>query len=53
MTGLRFDNNKGRYVNDKDHKMAYAKIVNILTYKAHFDGQECIPVKEYDTSQTC
>ncbi|WP_276256497.1 RNA-guided endonuclease InsQ/TnpB family protein [Halomontanus rarus] len=53
MTGLRFDNDKGRYVNDKTHKMPYAKLATILTYKAHLDGRECIPVKEYDTSVTC
>ena len=53
MTGLRFDNDKGRYVNDKTHKMPYAKMANILTYKAHLDGRECISVDEYDTSVTC
>ena len=53
MTGLRFDNDKGRYVNDKTHKMPYAKLATILTYKSHLDGRECIPVKEYDTSVTC
>jgi len=53
MTGLRFDNDEGRYVNDKTHKMPYAKAANILTYKAHLDGRECIPVEEYDTSVTC
>ncbi|QCJ45853.1 RNA-guided endonuclease TnpB family protein [Haloprofundus sp. MHR1] len=53
MTGLRFDNDKGRYVNDKTHKMPFAKTANILTYKAHLDERECIPVKEYDTSVTC
>ena len=53
MTGLRFDNDKGRYVNDKTHKMPYAKMANILTYKAHLDGRECVPVNEYDTSVTC
>ncbi len=53
MTGLRFDNDKGRYVNDKTHKMPYAKMANLLTYKAHLDGRECIPVKEYDTSVMC
>ncbi|GAA0266745.1 RNA-guided endonuclease InsQ/TnpB family protein [Halobacterium noricense] len=53
MTGLRFDNDEGRYVNDKTHKMPYAKLANILTYKAHLDGRECIPVEEYNTSVTC
>ena len=53
MTGLRFDNDKGRYVNDKTHKMPYAKMANILTYKAHLDGRACLPVGEYDTSVTC
>ena len=53
MTGLRFDNDKGRYVNDKTHKMPYAKMANILTDKSHLDGRECIPVEEYDASVTC
>ena len=53
MTGLRFDNDKRRYVNDKTHKMPYAKMANTLTYKAHLDGRECIPVYEYNTSVTC
>ena len=53
MTGLRFDNDEGRYVNDKTHKMPYAKLANILTYKSHLDGRECMPVKESDTSMTC
>ncbi|WP_436347432.1 RNA-guided endonuclease InsQ/TnpB family protein [Natronorubrum sp. FCH18a] len=53
MTGLRFDNDEGRYVNDKIHKMPYAKMATILTYKAHLDGRECFPVDEYDTSMTC
>jgi putative transposase len=53
MTGLRFDNDKGRHVNDKTHKMPYAKTATILTYKAHLDGRACIPVEEHDTSITC
>ncbi len=53
MTGLRFDNDKGRYVNDKVHKMSYAKMANILTYKPHLAGRECFPVEEHDTSVTC
>nr|WP_233742928.1 zinc ribbon domain-containing protein [Halorientalis pallida] len=53
MTGLRFDEDQGRYVNDKTHKMPYAKLANFLTYEAHLDGRECIPVEEYDTSVTC
>ena len=53
MTGLRFDTDEGRYVNDKIHKMPYAKMANILTYKAHLDGRECLPVNESDTSVTC
>jgi len=43
MTGLRFDNNEGRYVNDKVHKMPYAKLANILTYKSHLDGGSVSP----------
>jgi putative transposase len=53
MTGLCFDNDEGRYVNDKTHKMPYAKLANVLTYKTHLDGRECVPVEEYDTSVTC
>ncbi|WP_442908262.1 IS200/IS605 family accessory protein TnpB-related protein [Halobacterium sp. KA-6] len=53
LTGLRFDNDEGRYVNDKAHKMPYAKLATILTYKSHLDGRECIPMQEYDTSVTC
>ncbi|RXK47396.1 RNA-guided endonuclease InsQ/TnpB family protein [Halorientalis pallida] len=53
MTGLRFDTGEGRYVNDKTHKMPYAKLANFLTYKAHLDGRECTPVAEYDSSVTC
>jgi len=53
MTGLHFDTDEGRYVNDKTHKMPYAKMANFLTYKAHLDGRECLPVPEYDTSVTC
>jgi putative transposase len=40
-------------VNDKTHKMPFAKLANLLSYKAHLDGRECLPVKEYDTSRTC
>lgn len=43
MTGVRFDNDQGQYVNDKTHKMPYAKLATILTYKAHLDGRECLP----------
>jgi putative transposase len=53
MTGIRYDNDEGRYVNDKTHKMPFAKLANLLSYKAHLDGRECLPVKEYDTSRTC
>lgn len=53
MTGLRFDNDKSRYVNDRTHKMPYAKMATILTYKAHLDERACIPVEEHDTSITC
>ncbi|MES3162258.1 MAG: transposase [Halorubrum sp.] len=53
LTGLRFDNDEGRYVNDKTHKMPYAKLATMLTYKAHLDGRECIPEEEYQTSVTC
>jgi putative transposase len=52
MTGLSLDTDK-RYVNDKAHEISYAKMATVLTYKAHLDGRECIPVNEYDTSVTC
>ena len=53
LTGLRYDTDEGRYVNDKTHKMPFAKMANFLTYKAHLDGRECLPVEEYNTSETC
>ncbi len=53
MTGIRYDNDEGRYVNDKTHKMPFAKMINFLTYKAHLHGIECLPVPEDDTSKTC
>jgi putative transposase len=51
--GIRKDNDKGRYVNDKTHKMPFAKLVNILEYKAWIAGTDIVLVDEYDTSSTC
>ncbi len=51
--GIRKDNNKGRYVNDKTHKMPFARLLNYIEYKAHDAGIEVQLVEEYDTSQTC
>lgn len=53
MTGICYDNDEGRYVNDKTHKMPFAKMLNFLTYKAHLHGTECVPETEADTSRTC
>ncbi len=53
LTGLRYDNDKGRYVNDKTHQMPYAKLATYLRYKARLAGRECVLVDEADTSRTC
>jgi putative transposase len=53
LEGLRYDNNKGRYVNDKTHQMPYSKFVNILEYKAEIAGVSVELVGEAYTSQTC
>ena len=51
--GIRKDNDKGRYVNDKTHKMPFARLLNYLEYKAHDAGIDVQLVKEHDTSKTC
>ena len=51
--GIRKDNDKGRYVNDKTHKMPFARLLNYIEYKAHDAGIDVQLVEEYDTSQTC
>jgi putative transposase len=51
--GIRTDNDKGRYVNDKTHKMPFARLLNYIEYKSHDVGIEVQLVDEYDTSQTC
>lgn len=53
MTGIRYDNDEGRHVNDKTHKMPYARMANLLTYKARLAGVECLLLDERDTSRTC
>jgi putative transposase len=50
--GIRKDNNKGRYVNDKTHKMPFARLLNSIEYNAHDAGIDVQLVEEYDTSQT-
>jgi putative transposase len=51
--GIRKDNDKGRYVNDKTHKMPFARLLNYIEYKAHDAGIDVQLVEEYDTSKTC
>jgi IS605 OrfB family transposase len=51
--GIRKDNDKGRYVNDKTHKMPFARLLNYIEYKAHGAGIDVRLVDEYDTSKTC
>ena len=51
--GIRKNNDKGRYVNDKTHKMPFARLLNYLEYKAHDAGIDVQLVKEHDTSKTC
>ncbi|RYJ14327.1 transposase [Halogeometricum borinquense] len=51
--GIRKDNHKGRYVNDKTHKMPFARLLNYIEYKAHDAGIDVRLVEEYDTSKTC
>jgi putative transposase len=51
--GIRTDNDKGRHVDDKTHKMPFARLLNYIEYKAHDAGIDVQLVEEYDTSQTC
>jgi IS605 OrfB family transposase len=51
--GIRKDNDKGRYVNDKTHEMLFARLLNYIEYKAHDSGIDVQSIEEYDTSQTC
>jgi putative transposase len=53
LAGIHEDNDKGRYVNDKTHKMPFARLLNYIEYKAHDEGIDVQLVDEYDTSQTC
>jgi len=36
--GIRKDNDKGWYVNDRTHEMPFARLVNCIEYKAHDAG---------------
>ncbi len=51
--GIRRDNDKGRYVTDKTHKMPFACLLDYIEYKAHNAGIDVQLVEEYDTSKTC
>jgi len=51
--GIRNDNDKGRHVNDRTHKMPVARLLNYIEYKAHDAGIDVQLVEEYDTSKTC
>jgi putative transposase len=51
--GICKDNDKGRYVNDKTHKMPFARLLNYLEYKAHDAGIDVRLVEEYETSKAC
>ena len=51
--GIRKDNDKGRYVNDKTHKMPFARLLNHIEYKTHDAGTDVQLINEYDTSSTC
>ncbi|TKX52095.1 transposase, partial [Halorubrum sp. SP3] len=53
LSGIREDNDKGRYVNDKTFKMPFARLLNYIEYKAHDAGIDVQVVDEYGTSQTC
>ncbi len=49
--GIRKDTDNGRYVNDKTHKMPFARLLNYIEYKAHDGGIDVQVVDEYDTSK--
>jgi putative transposase len=53
LSGIREDNDKGRFVNDKIHTMPFAKLKSFIEYKAYQAGLEVISVDEAYTSQTC
>lgn len=53
LSGIREDNDKGRFVNDKIHTMPFAKLQSFIEYKAHQAGLEVLTVDEAYTSQTC
>nr|WP_267128198.1 IS200/IS605 family accessory protein TnpB-related protein [Natrarchaeobaculum aegyptiacum] len=38
--GIRKDNDKGWYVNDRTHKMPFARLLNYIEYKAYDAGIE-------------
>ena len=51
--GIRKDDDEGRYVNDKTHKMPFARLLNYTEYKAHDAGIDVQLLGEYNTSKTC
>ena len=51
--GIREDNGKGRYVNDKTHTMPFARLLTYIEYNAHDAGIDVQVIEEYDTSKTC
>lgn len=51
--GIREDNNKGRYANDKIHRFPFAKLRSFIKYKAHEAGIAVLTVDEVFTSQRC
>lgn len=51
--GLRDDNDRGRYANDKIHRFPFAKLRSFIEYKAHEAGIEVLIVDESYTSQYC
>lgn len=53
LTGIRYDNDTGRYVKDNTHKIPFTNMGNYLTYKARLAGLECLVLNEADTSLTC
>ncbi len=44
---------QGTDLNDKLHKMPFAKLLSYIEYKAHREGIEVVLVDEAYTSQTC
>ncbi len=51
--GIREDNDKGRYANDKIHRFPFAKLRTFIEYKAREARIEVLTVDEAYTSQYC